>query len=157
MRQGLSLDDVEDSPPSDLVLLAVLVSRVEATVLASMLEAAGIHVYVSGWHHASVEVNSLALGGHRLMVPASQYQEASDVIREARGERDWDFSHGLSRAVLKFLALWTGINATTIAVFILSAGLPASYILAALLAVFTVPVNPQGRGDFYLAPALQRN
>lgn len=155
MDEELSLGETEDSGHGDLVLLAVLVSRVEAVVLASMLEAAGIDVHVGGLNHASVEVNSLALGGHRLMVPNRQYRDASEIVREAgAGEECWRFSRGLRRAVLKFLALWVSLNAGIVAMGVWAVGLPPFYLLATPLAALTVPVNPQGRGDFYLAPAV---
>lgn len=59
-----------EEPASDsLVTIAILVSRLEALCTASMLEANGILVHVSGNYHASAEVNSLVLGGHSLLVP----------------------------------------------------------------------------------------
>lgn len=73
------MGDVDDQ---GLATIAILVSRVEALCLADMLRVEGILVHVGGDAHASVQVISLALGGHRIMVPVSQYAHASDLIRE---------------------------------------------------------------------------
>lgn len=139
------------TPPDDaMVTVAALVSRVEALVVASMLEAGGILVCVGGAGHAAVEVNSLALGGHRLWVPASQHGAASALLREVLGEEEWGFSLGLRRAVLKVLALWVGLVALTAGVGLWSGVLTVGDMLLAPLAALGVPVQPQGRGDFYL-------
>src|SRR5687768_6433451 len=98
-----------------MVVIAIVVSRIEALVLVSVLEAAGILAVAGGVHHASVEVNSLALGGHRIWVPASQWAEASAVLREAGADRDRQFSTGLRRAVLRLVAVWLALYGTGIA------------------------------------------
>lgn len=139
--------------PSDdaMVIVAALVSRVEALVVASMLEAGGILVTVGGSVHASVAVNSTALGGHRLWVPASQHVAASELILEVLGEDEWSFSFGLRRAVLRVMAFWAGFFGL---MFLPGLWLGAITLPEALLwplAVFTTPANPQGRGDYYLA------
>lgn len=135
-----------------MVLLAALVSRVEALIVVSMLEAAGILVDAGGLHHASVEVNSLALGGHRLRVPDFQHHEASEIVLEVLGEEEWAFSYGLRRAVLKFVGFWALSYAAILA--IASAGGLVSIwtLFEAPLFALGVPVNPQGRGDFFLHP-----
>lgn len=134
-----------------MVTVAALVSRVEALVVASMLQAAGILVHVGGSAHASVANNSLALGGHRLWVPASQYVDASRILVEVLGEEEWGFSYGLQRAVIRVTAAWASIS-----VIVFAAGLWFGVVmwwqLATLpLSALGLPVNPQGRGDFYLA------
>ena len=134
-----------------MVTIAIVVSRVEALVLVSILEAEGILAFAGGVHHASVEVNSLALGGHRISVAASQWAEASAILREAGADRGWQFSEGLRRALLRFLALWLGLYASALALSV-AAGALALWELAYLPFAAVVPVNPQGRGDFYLAP-----
>lgn len=134
-----------------MVVIAIIVSRVEALVLVSALEACGIVAIVGGVHHASVEVNSLALGGHRVSVPAAQWQEASAILREIGADRDWQFSEGLRRAVLRFLALWAGLYGAAMTLTVAAGVFPAWALAGISFAALTVPVNPQGRGDFYLA------
>lgn len=133
-----------------MVIVAALVSRVEALVVASMLEAGGVQVCVGGAAHASVEVNSLVLGGHRLWVPASQHRLASDLIFEVLGQDEWSFSYGARRAVLRAAAFWTGFTAlVTLIPWAFGSG-PFAAILLSPLGVIGMPVNPQGRGDYYL-------
>jgi hypothetical protein len=142
-----------DEPGHDdaMAVIAIVVSRVEALVLVSALEASGILTVAGGVHHASVEVNSLALGGHRIPVPVAQWQEASAVLREIGADRDWQFSEGLRRAVSRFLALWVGLYGAAMALTVAAGVFPAWALAGIPLAALTVPVNPQGRGDFYLA------
>jgi len=140
-----------DGDGDAMVTIAIVVSRVEALVLISVLEAEGILVFAGAIHHASVEVISLGLGGHRLWVPASQWREASAILRETGADRDWQFSWGLQRAVLRFLALWMGVYAAVVA-WGVAAGAASLWAMVGIpLSALTVPVNPQGRGDFYLA------
>ena len=141
------------SDPDAMMVIAILVSRVEALAMASMLEAAGIHVRIDGVHHASVEVNSIALGGHRLWVPAVQHEEASAIVREVGLPDSWQFCPGLRRAIWRFLGLYLGTITLFAAPAIVSGLLPLSSVLGIPLAGLTVPVSPQGRGDYYLAPA----
>lgn len=138
--------------PADdaMIVVAALVSRVEALVTASMLEAAGILVHVGGACHAGVEVNSLALGGHRLWIPASQHEEASAVLLEVLGDDEWSFSFGLRWAVLRMMALWGALSLAMAfgGVWVGVVTLPET--LLAPLAALWLPANPQGRGDYYL-------
>ncbi len=144
---------MDESADDAMVVVAALVSRTEALVTASMLEAAGIMVHVGGAWHASVEVNSLALGGHRLWIPASQHEEASAVLLEVLGEEEWSFSYGLRRAVLRMMAFWVGFTGLAMMIGVWFGAYPWTAILAAPLAAFTTPANPQGRGDYYLRGA----
>ena len=136
-----------------MVIVAALVSRVEALVLASMLEAGGIDVTVGGAAHASVAVNSLALGGHRLWVPASQHHPASELIREVLGGQEWTFSYGARRAVLVAATFWTSVYTAGAAIAWAFGSLPLAAIFLSPLGVLGMPVNPQGRGDSYLTAA----
>ena len=141
--------DYRDDPDA-ITVIAILVSRVEAIVLASTLEAAGIRVTVGGVHHASVEVNSLALGGHRLMVPMGQAKQASALIREVGADVNWQFDEGLRRAVIRFLKIWLGVYGA-LTLFVIMLGAVSWFVLLALpFQALIVPVNPQGRGDYYL-------
>jgi hypothetical protein len=139
-----------DTSDDALVIVAALVSRVEALVVASMLEAAGVQVCVGGSAHASVAVNSLALGGHRLWVPASQHEHASNLILEVLGRDEWGFSPGLQRAVFRVCGAWGGLMTAWTAALWLVGQAPVLSVLVAPLSVLGMPVNPQGRGDYYL-------
>ena len=136
-----------------MVIVAAFVSRVEALVVASMLQAAGIDVCVGAAAHTGVAVNSLALGGHRLWIPATQHCAASQVILEVLGTDEWGFSYGLQKAVLRLMAFWVIPFTAMGVVGVWSGALPVSALLLAPLSGITVPVNPQGRGDFYLVAA----
>ena len=134
-----------------MVVIAIVVSRVEALVLVSVLEAEGVLAVAGGVHHASVEVNSLALGGHRISVPASQWAEASAILRESGASWDWGFNDGLRRAVLRFLGVWLCLYGGVAALTALASPIPL-WVIGSVPLAMVVPVNPQGRGDFYLAP-----
>ncbi len=135
-----------------MVMIAIVVSRIEALVLVSVLEAAGILAFAGGVHHASVEVNSLALGGHRIWVPARQWSEASAILREVGADRNPQFSRGLQRAVLRFLAIWVAMYGAGLAYTVYLGAATAWAFFGLPFAALTVPVNPQGRADFYLTP-----
>src|SRR6478736_7198403 len=124
-----------------MVTIAIVVSRIEALVLVSVFEAAGILAVAGGVHHASVEVNSVALGGHRIWIPASQWAEASAILRET-GASDWEFSAGLRRAVLRFLGVWFCLYGGVAGLTALAGVFPAS-ILASIPFAMVVPVNPK--------------
>ncbi len=142
---------MDDNLPDDaMVTVAALVSRVEALVVASMLEAGGILVHVGGAAHASVQVNTAALGGHRIWIPASQHLVASELLLEVLGDEEWAFSRGLQRAVLRFAGAWAGFCTASAVLFWSLGQISLLWVLAAPLNFLTVPVNPQGRGDFYL-------
>jgi len=139
--------------PEAMRRLAVLVSRPEALVLASMLENHGIPVCVGGSGHASVSVNSLALGGHALWIPASAHHLASKLLIEVLDADEWGFSVGLRRAVLRFLAFWAGLNAAITLPFVMANAIPAAFLLEVPFSLLSVPVNPQARGDYFLHEA----
>ena len=137
---------------SDTVIVAALVSRVESLCVASMLEANGIVVHVDGSYHASAEVISLALGGHRLRIARADYQAASDLIREVGTDKNWTFSYSVQRAVLRLVAFWAAFLVPfSAASFFLNK--EPSHLLLPVLAIASLPVNPQGSGDYFLAPA----
>jgi hypothetical protein len=134
-----------------MVIIAIVVSRVEALVLLSVLDAAGIPAVAGGVHHASVEVNSIALGGHRIWVSARDWSEASAVLREAGADREWQFSSGLRRAVLRLIGVWLALYGSLAASAVIVGALPPAILFGIPLSALTIPVNPQGRGDYYLA------
>lgn len=136
-----------------MVPIAVIVSRSEAVVVASMLSAAGIHVHIEGFHMASVYVNSVALGHYRLTVPERQHEDASRIVADTFAHSEFHFSRGLQKAVIRLLLAWSGSSAIFIAIGFAAVG--PSYISAiwpyALGSIITTPVNPQGRSDYCLA------
>ena len=75
----------------------------------------------------------------------------SGGLREAGANRDWQFCTGVRRAVLRFLAVWLGLNGVVMAMGTAAGVFGAWWILGLPFGALTVPVNPQGRGDFYLA------
>ncbi|HVR90055.1 MAG TPA: hypothetical protein VHG29_03030 [Novosphingobium sp.] len=136
-----------------MVVLAALVSRIEALVVASMLEAAGVLVHIGGAGHASVEINSVALGGHRLWVPASQHLAASEILLEVLDDEEWSFSFGLRKAVLRVVGVWVATYSAMILAAVTMGAFPVSALLLAPFGALAFPVNPQGRGDYYLHPS----
>lgn len=136
-----------------MVLLAVFVSRFEASMVAAMLRGYGLLVSLDGEAHASVAYYSLALGGHRLRVASMDYDAASDILRECGVERR-EYVHprptGALRLLLMALAgFWTSVAAFS--VFLGNASIAT--FLEIPLAVYTVPVDPKGKPDYFLAPA----
>lgn len=121
-------------------------------VIASLLDARGILCHIGGYYHASVSFYQLALGGFRLMVPALQHQEASQIIADTPGFGTENFSYGLQRAIIRFLLIWLGL------VFLMglakTAVQPENWLADLVMApLFTlsVPVNPQGFGSYLLS------
>lgn len=134
-----------------MVPIAVIYSRSEAAVIASMLEAAGMLVHIGGYNHASVQINPIALGGFRLTVPEFQHSDASRIIMENPGFGKVNFSYGLQRAVIKFLIFWLCIIALPISItaYLHEKG-SLSDLVWASISVLVVPVNPQGNSEYYL-------
>jgi hypothetical protein len=134
-----------------MVLLAIIVSRSEAIVVASMLEAEGIFVHVGGLHHASVQVISVALGHYRISVPVWQYEDASAIVADNFGAAEWQFSQGLQTAVIKLFLAWFGSFVLMAGPSLITAGAGGLAFLFLLpLSFATMPVNPQGRSDYFL-------
>ena len=142
----------EALPDDALVIVAIAVSRVEALVMASMLRSAGIIVHIDGDQHASVEIISLALGGHRLRVPAWQWSDASSVIREAGLQGTWRFCESTRQAILRLIAAYAGPFLAMIGWGIITDRMPVWTAVFVPLTVAGIPVNPQGPTDFFLAP-----
>jgi hypothetical protein len=136
----------------DLVTIAIAVSRVEAVVVAAMLEGYGIRVHIGADAQGSTEYNSLALGGYRLWVSEADWPTASDILRQSAATAPESFCTGPRRALVRFLAAWLGLHAAVIVAFIPAIGTPPVTIALMPFAMMIVPVNPQGRADYYLAP-----
>jgi hypothetical protein len=141
----------------NMVPLAIIVSRSEAVVMASMLEAAGIIVNVGGPHHASVSINSLALGHYRLSVPDWQHDDASHIVGTTFASAEYRFSEGAQTAVIRLLLVKFFVDFGAVLLAALMPGPVAlwSFGLPFLLVVGT-PVSPQGRSDYFLSER-QRN
>lgn len=147
---------MDEQAQDSLTTIAILVSRVDAVCLASMLRAYGIIVHISGDAHASVHAISLALGGHRLLVPAAQYQQASDLIRESGADQGWTFSRGVRKAVLRVFGWYFGVLFSAVMTGAIMSSIPWFMVLMTpVMAASSVPVNPQGKGDYYLADLLE--
>ncbi|MBQ0770296.1 MAG: hypothetical protein KBT59_00505, partial [Sphingomonadales bacterium] len=137
-----------------MVPIAIIYSRSEAMVVASLLDAAGILVHIGGFNHGSVSICQLALGGFKLTIPEFQHADASRVITSTPGFGDDIFSYALRRAVVKMMILVTVLFGLPMIV-----GLamqedrsPLSILLAPLV-FLTIPVNPQGHSDYFLSGA----
>ena len=135
-----------------LAHIATVTSRPHALVVATLLEAEGIPVWIDGVWHASADPISVALGGHRLTIPVSEWVRASALIAEA-GLPDAEIAYeGGRRAILRFLAvcygplLFFGIPAAIAGI------VPAAVLALIPVSAITTPVDPRGRNDWLLAP-----
>lgn len=135
-----------------MVPLAIIVSRSEALIVASMLQAAGIIVTVGALQHASVSLNSLALGHYRLEVPNWQHDDASRIVAITFTDTEYRFSPGLQTAVIKLLLVkfFADFGAVLLAALLPGPVALWSFGLPFLLLVGT-PVSPQGRSDYFLS------
>lgn len=135
-----------------MVPLAIIVSRSEALVVASMLQAAGIIVTVGALHHASVSLNSVALGHYRLEVPNWQHDDASRIVAITFAYTEYRFSAGLQTAVIKLLLLKFFADFGAVLLAALMPGPVALWTFGLpLLLVVGTPVSPQGRSDYFLS------
>jgi hypothetical protein len=75
------------------------------------------------------------------------------VLLEVLGEDEWSFSFGARRAVLRFLGLFGGIGLVTGLGGVLLGAWGLGAALLSPLGAISFPVNPQGRGDYYLRSA----
>lgn len=140
----------------DQVTIAIAVSRVEAVVMASMLEGYGIPVHIGADAQGSTEYNSLALGGYRLWVSEADWPTASDILRQSAASAPDSVCTGPRRAIFRFWAATAGACAVFALPAIASFGSLAAGVLFAPLGMLLVPVNPQGRADYYLAPPVEQ-
>lgn len=67
----------------DLIAIYKCSDLVEATILKSKLEAAGLHPFIQNYEHAQINVlHLLALGGLNIMVPQSEAEYATEIIAD---------------------------------------------------------------------------
>jgi hypothetical protein len=135
----------------DLVTIAIAVSRVEAVVLAGMLEGYGIPVHIGADAQGSTEYNALALGGYRLWVAEADWSAASDILRQSAARAPDTICIGPRRAIFRFWAAVLAVQAMFVLPALAAFGTLAIELVFAPLALLVVPVNPQGRTDYYLA------
>lgn len=134
-----------------MVPIAQILGRGEALTVAAMLDAAGIIVHVGGEYHMSVSPYILAVGGFRLTVPAWQYEEASTILAEMLSVPKGEPGGHMRRAIGR-LALAT-MGSVGVVVFPYAALFGMKALIAVLLSpvmLLQLPVNPQGRADYYL-------
>ena len=136
----------------DLITIAIAVSRVEAMVVASMLEFYGIPVHIGANAHGSTEYYSLALGGYRLRVAEADWPAASDILRQSAVHTSDGVVCGPRQAMLRFWAAVMAVHAVFVLPALAALGTAALPLLLSPLNMLVVPVNPQGRSDYYLAP-----
>ncbi|MDP5103241.1 MAG: hypothetical protein NWP98_04890 [Erythrobacter sp.] len=136
----------------DLITIAITVSRVEAVVVAAMLEGYGIQVHIGANAQASVEANSLALGGHRLWIAAADWNAASDILRQSAATAPGRTSLGPRRAIFRFWGASLAIHTVILLPWAVIIGVFPAHLAAVLLNLMVIPVAPQGRADYYLAP-----
>lgn len=136
----------------DLITIAITVSRVEAVVVASMLEGYGIPVHIGGYAQGSLEYNSLALGGYRLRVSEGDWATASDILRQSAASAPDSLVTGPRRALFRFWAAVVAVHAMFVVPALAAFGSAAAVLLLSPLNMLIVPVNPQGRADYFLAP-----
>lgn len=137
-----------------MVPIAHILGRGEALTVAAMLDAAGIIVHVGSEYYASTTPYVVAIGGFCLTVPLWQHQDASEILAEMLAEPDPPPSSWMRRAILRLGLAWGGSVAIIIAPLVAVAGFTALMpVLLSPLFLLTVPVSPQGRGDYYLFKA----
>lgn len=126
----------------DLVTIAIAVSRVEAVVVASMLEGYGIPVHIGGYAQGTLEYNSLALGGYRLWVSEADWPVASDILRDSAATAPDSITSGTRRALIRFLGVWMGAHLVIVAPLLPTMIVSAPWVLALLSLQAIIPVNP---------------
>lgn len=142
---------MEGDDEGGLRLLAIVTSRPEALVIATMLEAHGILVDVGATWHASVDPISVGLGGHHIRVPACDHGIASELIREVGlPESDVAFA-GARYAVQKLLAVYVGLQLFIMVPAAIAGWFPLYQFGLLPLQVLGVQVDPRGRNDYLLS------
>lgn len=135
-----------------MVVIARILDRGEALTVAAMLDAAGIIVHMGSEHYLTASPNIVALGGFQLTVPTWQYDEATAILAEMLAapepKPNNHMQHAIGRLALAIVGL-TGIVAIPHA-FLLGSTAFFAMLLSPLL-MLQIPVNPQGRGDYYIA------
>ncbi len=142
---------IVSEPAADaMVVVANMVSRVDAMVARSVLENAGVIVHISGEYHTAAEPISVALGGYRLFVPYWHLAEASLALREA-GMPEHDVAYeGGKLAVLRFWLAVMGAHFFLAVPAFIAGFHPLLSLGMILLQPLGIPVDPRGRAEFFL-------
>lgn len=146
-------DRAVEQSESNTALIAIFVSRFEAIQIASMLRGYGINAFIDGEAHAATEYISMALGGHRLTVFRDDHLCASQILQQAGVLED---SRPLRRPhppLLLFALMIAGSYTALLIGLGLGSAVPPAYALTIPLSVYTVPVEPKGRADYFLIEA----
>ncbi len=138
----------------DLITLAIFVSRVDAVIVASMLRGYGVHVDLNADSYGAIDPISLALGGYRLRVFEEDYQVSSDILREAGTAEQGVVSTGPRKAIIRFALAWIGVTLPFSAMALVASDFRVSEPLLVTPIELIIPVNPQGKADYFLAPAV---
>jgi hypothetical protein len=138
-----------------MVPIANAVSRNEALVLVSMLNAAGMIVRMNADQHSAIDPMSLAFGGYSITVPDWQHADASAIITDTFVKAGYQFSAGAQSAVIKLILAWIGslLLFGTIGLLVADDGSQTDWAMLPLIGLsfpFSVPVNPQGPSDYFL-------
>lgn len=135
-----------------MVPIAQILGRGEALTVAAMLDAAGIIVHVGGEYYTSVSPDILAVGGFRITVPAWQYEDASALLTEMLAEPAPVPNGYTARALGRFGIATAAFIGASASPYVLLFGLkPLLAVLFTPLLMLQIPVNPQGRADYYLS------
>lgn len=141
----------------DLVTISISPARVEAVVVASMLEGYGIPVHIGSDRQCATEYWSLAFGGYRLWVSEDDYEVASEIIRQS-GVLEMDQPRtGPSKPLIRFLKGYFGAHVFGIGFAGLMVPLwsiPLYFWAMIGLNSIIIPVSPQVRADYFLAEAV---
>tara|TARA_B100000678_G_C18098019_1_gene457556 strand:+ start:76 stop:513 length:438 start_codon:yes stop_codon:yes gene_type:complete len=136
---------------SSMVLLAIFVSRFEASIIAEMLRGYCLHVNIDAEAHGSVEYISLAFGGHRLRVFREDYRVASDILRQAGVGEEISELPGPSRALVWLVGTLGCLYSVLLGSAVITGSAPIAALLYIPLGVYSLPVDPKGRSDYFLA------
>jgi len=137
-----------------MVPIARILGRGEALTVAAMLDAAGIIVHLGGEYYTSVSPDIVAIGGFRLTVPAWQHADASALVAEMLAQPEPEPNDHARRAIGRFAAATMGWMTIGVLPYVSVLGVNALVaIIFSPVALLTLPVNPQGRGDYYLTIA----
>jgi hypothetical protein len=135
-----------------MVPIARILGRGEALTVASMLDAAGIIVHVGGEHHMNANPTIIAIGGFRLTVPASQHHEASLLLGDLLARLDDSTPAHMRRAIKRLVvAIMTASGVVALPYTLLYGAHALFTIIVSPLLILQTPVNPVGRGDYYLS------